>query len=54
MMEYRSPTVVEMAEAYEAVKSIGLRHVRLGNVGLFAKTEEDLEYLGAHVDRGAY
>ena len=54
MKGYRSPTIVEMADAYQAVKSIGLRNTRLGNVGIAAKTERDLEYLAAHVDRGAY
>jgi len=54
MKDYRSPTVVEMADAYEAVMSIGLENTRLGNIGLCAKTETDLKYLAAHVDRGAY
>lgn len=54
MKEYRSPSVVEMVEAYGAVKTLGLRNIRLGNVGLFAKTQRDLQYLSAHVDRGAY
>ena len=54
MMDYRSPTVVEMVDAYEAAKATGLHNIRLGNVGLFAKTERDQEYLMAHVDRGAY
>ena len=54
MKGYRVPTVVEMAEAYQAVKSIGLKNIRLGNVGLFASTEGDLRYLAAHVDVEAY
>ncbi len=54
MKEYRSPTVREMVEAYQTATSLGLRNVRLGNVGIFAKTEKDQTYLMANVDKGAY
>jgi pyruvate formate lyase activating enzyme len=54
MKSYRSPTVVEMVEAYQAVRSIGLESVRLGNVGIFARTQRDFEYLTTHVDAGVY
>ena len=54
MKDHRSPTVVEMVEAYQAVKFLGLKNIRLGNVGVFARTEKDQEYLTAHVDKGAY
>lgn len=54
MKGYRSPTVVEMTEAYEAVMSVGLKNTRLGNIGVCARTERDLEYFAVHVDRGAY
>jgi pyruvate-formate lyase-activating enzyme len=54
MKSYRSPTVKEMVEAYQAVRSIGLESVRLGNVGIFARTQRDVEYLTTHVDAGAY
>ena len=34
-----------MLDAYARVKDVGLRNVRLGNIGIFVKTEEDLELL---------
>ena len=54
MKDFRSPSVEEMVRAYEAVRSIDLTNVRLGNVGICARTEKDREYLMAHVDSGAY
>ncbi len=54
MKDYRAPTVREMVEAYQATKSVGLENVRLGNVGIFAKTESDQAYLMANVDKGAF
>jgi len=54
MKDFRSPSVREMVDAYEKVRSIGLRNVRLGNVGIFARTEKDKKYLLSHVDRGSY
>ncbi len=54
MKDYRSPTVVEMVEAYQAVRSVGLKNMRLGNVGLFASTERDRRFLADHVDRSDY
>jgi len=54
MKDFRSPTVQEMVEAYERTKATGLRHIRLGNLGVFAHSEEDQQYLVEHVDRGAY
>jgi hypothetical protein len=43
-----------MVDAYHEVKSTGLTHIRLGNVGTFARTEKDQEYLTSHVDSGSY
>ena len=54
MKDFRSPSVEEMVRAYEAVRSIDLTNVRLGNVGICARTEKDREYLMAHVDSSAY
>ena len=54
MKDFRSPTTKEMVDAYQKVKSIGLINIRLGNVGVFAKTEDDQEYLISHVDKGSY
>lgn len=39
MGRYRSPTVSEMVAAYEGAKSAGLKNVRLGNLGVFVKTD---------------
>ena len=54
MKEFATPTVVEMVEAYHRVKATGLQHIRLGNVGVFVRTDEDRRYLTAHVDQAAY
>jgi pyruvate-formate lyase-activating enzyme len=54
MKHFRNPTVEEMVYAYEAVRSCGLTNVRLGNVGICARTEKDREYLAAHVDSSVY
>jgi len=34
-----------MLETYDRVKDLGLENVRLGNIGIFVRTEEDLELL---------
>jgi len=34
-----------MLEAYARVRDVGLKNVRLGNIGVFVRTEEDLELL---------
>ena len=46
---YRPPTTSEMIKAYEGVKTAGLRHVRLGNLGVFVKTDADQQLLQRHV-----
>jgi hypothetical protein len=43
-----------MVEAYHRVKTTGLKNIRLGNIGVFARTKEDQEYLMENVDEGAY
>lgn len=45
MSDVRSPTLGEMIEAYSKVKSISLKTVKLGNIGVFAKTNQDVETL---------
>jgi pyruvate formate lyase activating enzyme len=45
-----SPTVTQMLEAYERVRDVGLENVRLGNVGVFVRTREDLEVLTRAVE----
>jgi hypothetical protein len=54
MKEYKSPFVTEMVEAYQRVNATGLKNIRLGNIGVFARTREDQEYLMDNVDDGAY
>jgi hypothetical protein len=54
MKDFESPSVVEMVEAYQRVKVTGLQHIRLGNVSVFARTEQEQRYLMAYVDRRAY
>ncbi|MGQ9630552.1 MAG: radical SAM protein [bacterium] len=47
----RSPTLREMLRAHDRAKSAGLRNIRLGNIGIFAKTYEDYELVKAHTGR---
>jgi pyruvate-formate lyase-activating enzyme len=54
MKSYRSPTVEEIVRAYQEVRSKGLNHVRLGNLGVFARTTEDYRFLEAHVAADAF
>ncbi|MHA1195971.1 MAG: hypothetical protein ACTSRH_04795 [Promethearchaeota archaeon] len=41
LINYRAPTLDEMIETYRVVKDIGLKNVRLGNMGIFIKNEQD-------------
>jgi pyruvate-formate lyase-activating enzyme len=41
------PNLKQMIEAYYVARDAGLKNVRLGNVGVFVKTEEDYEILRA-------
>ncbi len=54
MKDFRSPTVEEIVDAYQGVKSMGLKNIRMGNVGVFARAEKDREYLISHVDKGSF
>jgi len=45
MVDVRPPTLREMVESYSKVRSIGLKTVKLGNMGVFAKTNQDVETL---------
>jgi len=45
MRDRRAPTLEEMLSAFAAAKEAGLRNVRLGNIGVFARTEEDIQRL---------
>ena len=39
------PSLEQMLEAYQAVKEKGLRQVRMGNLGVFVRKEEDMQRL---------
>jgi pyruvate-formate lyase-activating enzyme len=43
----RSPTASELVASYQAAREAGLKNVRVGNVGMTIKTQEDLETLEA-------
>jgi hypothetical protein len=45
LIDARPPTVSEMISTYHAVKETGLINIRIGNIGVFARSEQDLELL---------
>ena len=45
-----TPTIAQMLEAHARVKDTGLKDVRLGNIGVFVRTEKDLELLRRAVE----
>lgn len=45
MKQYRPPSLEEMISAFQEVKKTGLKNVRLGNTGIFAKEEEEIKIL---------
>ncbi|MFX0034782.1 MAG: radical SAM protein [Candidatus Hermodarchaeota archaeon] len=42
---YRSPNLDEIIETFKTVKEIGLKEIQLGNIGVFAKTDEEIKKL---------
>ncbi len=54
MKDYRSPNLREMIRAFQEVKSVGLNRVRLGNTGIFAKGEKEIEILLEQVGFGNF
>ena len=54
MKAFRSPYVKEMVEAYHRVKAVGMKNIRIGNTGVFARTREDQEYLMKNVGEDVY
>jgi pyruvate-formate lyase-activating enzyme len=54
MKNYRTPTVTEMVEAYHRARETGLQRIRLGNVGVFARSEKERRYLQTHVDENDF
>ncbi|MGD2186262.1 MAG: radical SAM protein [Desulfobacterales bacterium] len=54
MKDFNRPSVAEMVEAYQRVKKVGLKNIRLGNVGVFVRSEADQAYLMENVDPAAF
>ena len=54
MKAFSGPGVADMVDAYRRVKAVGLKNVRLGNVGVFARSAEDQAFLTENVDPGAF
>ena len=48
-----TPNVREMVGAQRKVKSTGLKNIRLGNLVVFVRNDEDRDYLTANVDMSA-
>jgi pyruvate-formate lyase-activating enzyme len=51
MLDTPSPSMPQVIQAYNAVRAAGLRQVRLGNCGTFARTAEQWETLLGAVGR---
>jgi len=45
LKEVRRPSLHEMVQSFLAMKEIGLQNLRLGNIGIFARTNEELALL---------
>jgi pyruvate formate lyase activating enzyme len=54
MRTYRAPTTGEMVQAFHESKEAGLEKVRLGNTGIFIKTEDDYITLTNEVGTGCF
>jgi pyruvate-formate lyase-activating enzyme len=52
LMNIRKPTFDEMMESYDVMKSEGLKNIRLGNLGVFVKTDEQLMRIHEIRNRG--
>jgi pyruvate-formate lyase-activating enzyme len=53
LKDYRCPNLSEILETYKAVKKIGLKNVRIGNVGVFASTADEMKELIRNVGEEA-
>lgn len=51
LSEARPPTLEEMIQSAQAMQQQGLTNLRLGNIGVFAKTQQDYEALTSQLDR---
>jgi len=52
MKHVSAPNLEQILSAYEAARAAGLDQVRLGNLGIFVKSEEDYEKLAAAAPGG--
>jgi pyruvate-formate lyase-activating enzyme len=52
MQHVSAPTLEQMLSAYEAARIAGLNQVRLGNLGIFLKNDEDYERLASAAPGG--
>ena len=50
MKGFRSPDAREMVAAYSRIKKTGLQNIRIGNLGVFVRSEEDRKYLLANIE----
>jgi pyruvate formate lyase activating enzyme len=53
MKDTNSPRLEDMIRVFHRVKEMGLKNVRLGNCGIFAKNDKDWEYLLKEVGKEA-
>ena len=54
LKKFRSPNLDEILNTYDIVKKTGLRQIQIGNVGVFAKTEEEIKELITIVGSNAF
>ncbi|MGB9697924.1 MAG: radical SAM protein [Thermodesulfobacteriota bacterium] len=54
MKDFRAPNLEEMVTTFQEVKSTGLKNVRLGNTGIFAKSEKEIKILLEKVGLGNF
>jgi hypothetical protein len=45
MKDVKHPSLDDMVRVFKSVREIGLRNVKLGNCGVFAKSSKDWEHL---------
>jgi pyruvate formate lyase activating enzyme len=50
LKEVPPPTISQMIGAYKRVKDVGLKNVRLGNMGVFVRSQKDLELLARAIE----
>jgi pyruvate-formate lyase-activating enzyme len=53
LKDFRAPTLTEILDTYKTVKNLGLKKVRIGNIGIFAKKEEEMKTLIRNVGPNA-